>query len=235
MPLRPSYDARPERPHRRLFWWAAAVAAGIHALLLWLVVLPSAGPRDPLGRIFVHPQPMVVDRPASARPDLSEAPETPIEERSEEQRPTRPAAERIAEEVPMTGVRVPTASAGAPEAETIAETGLTALRSAVLPLEATGYGIARRTVERDPERIAHMRAESLLNEMVASAVEIKPRRKAGPFGFPEGGGVSIPIPWGGFVRDDREDETWREERCRGKGDGKADKPGEAEGRRGQCS
>jgi hypothetical protein len=113
--------------------------------------------------------------------------------------------------------------------------GMTALRASTMPLVATGYGIGRRTVTRDENRIARMRAESLVNAMIASVVDVKPPLKAGPFGFPAGGGVSIPIPWGGFVRDDRDDDRWREERCRGRDDGKADKPGEAEARRSRCS
>jgi hypothetical protein len=104
-----------------------------------------------------------------------------------------------------------------------------------MPLIATPYGIGRRPVVRDQARITRMRAESLVNAMIASVIEVKPPMRAGPLSFPQGGGVSIPVPWGGFVRDDRDDETWREERCSGGGDSdEGDKPGEEEARGSQC-
>lgn len=223
-------EPRRVRRFRRLFWAAAFVALAFHALALWLVVLPPPRSEIPRSAIFVYPEPVLIESPTERRLELAEALEAgelplPAAERARARREAAPV-------VPI--ISVPTLAAGAPEAQTIPATALTRLKEAVLPLEATPFGVRRRGVERDEARLAIMRAESLVNARLATLVETSPSVSAGPLSLANGG-VTFPIPWGGFVRADRVDETWREERCRGKDDRKADKPGEAEARRAQCS
>jgi len=207
---------------------AVGVALAVHALILALVVLP--GPTEPpeRSRLIVVPEPVFVELPTETRPAPPEGVSADVPQ-ARADAPARPAGR----EAPS--VSIPTPAVGPPQAETIPRTGLTRLQEPILPLVATPYGISRRPVVRDQALLAHMRAESLVSAMVASAVEVKPPRRAGPLAFPEGGGVSIPIPWGGFVRDDREDGVWREERCRdGEDEDESDKPGEGKARRSQC-
>jgi len=206
---------------------AVGVALAVHALILALVVLP--GPTEPpeRSRLIVVPEPIFVELPAETRPSPVEA-VSPEVARAGAARPAGPA------DAGIPSVPIPTPAVGPPQAETIPRTGLTRLQEPILPLVATPYGIGRRPVVRDQALLARMRAESLVSAMVASAVEVKPPMRAGPLAFPEGGGVSIPIPWGGFVRDDREDGVWREERCRDEDDKESDKPGEGKARRSQC-
>jgi hypothetical protein len=77
------------------------------------------------------------------------------------------------------------------------------------------------------------RAESLLAARLAGLPGAGVPREPSP-GLAEGGGVIVPIPWGGFIPENRKDRVWREERCAGKDADEADKPGEGEARRSQC-
>lgn len=212
---------------RRRFWVALGAAALVHALVLWLLVLPSPTHRPTTPELVVTPETVLVQPPAEADTRVEDA-ERPGAE------PSRPAPARRAEEEPApASVPVPRAATGPPDAETIPETALTRLQAPTLPLEATPFGVTRRRVARDPARIARMRAESLLAARVGTTIETEPPLSAGPVSLANGG-VTIAVPWGGFIRSDRTDEAWRAERCRKKGDRKADEPGEEEARRAQC-
>jgi hypothetical protein len=207
-----------------------------HLVIIVLIVLQRADP---------PPETMFIDLGSMDRQEerLSSSPEAAEEtppEVAEERAAVGPTPTAVPATIPAGGSPqgVGTISgAGEPEDEDEAlaqRGGLTYLRGPIQPLVATPYGIGRRTVTRDEARIARVRAESLINAMIASVVEVKRPATLGPLSFPAGGGVSIPIPWGGFVRGDREDATWREERCRGDDKDEGDKPGEGDARRGQC-
>ena len=109
----------------------------------------------------------------------------------------------------------------------------TTLLAPLAPLEGTPGGIGRRSVPVDARRVAIQRAESLLASRLADLPGAGVPRDPS-VGLAEGGGITVPIPWGGFVPEDRKDRVWREERCAGKDADRADKPGEAEARRSQC-
>jgi hypothetical protein len=115
--------------------------------------------------------------------------------------------------------------------ETIPPTTLMEMRGAVLPLVVTSTGIGRRVTTESPEALARARAESLLTSWLASLAQPGPP-SSGPLSLSEGG-VSLAIPWQGFLPADRSDRVWRRERCGG-GDREADKAGEARARRAQC-
>jgi hypothetical protein len=238
MPYR-SFERR-HRPERRLIWLSLGASLVVHALVVvWLVVGQRAQPPDET-IFFIELEPEAED--LSLEPSAP-----PPSEPSALAAPTAPGGRATPETEDLPGgldfpaLSLPAADSGTPGAtttpprtgtSTFARRGQVGLQASVVPLVATPYGIGRRP--RDEARIARMRAESLVNAMIASVVEVKPPVKAGPVSFPEGGGVSIPIPWGGFVRGDRDDETWREERCRGDEKEKGDKAGEEEARQGQC-
>lgn len=143
-------------------------------------------------------------------------------------RSERPSA-RI--ETPPIRTPVPGDAAARPVEETIPSTALLELRGAPLPLTATETGIARRTVDPDPARLARARAESILAVRFGTPV-VEPPPSLGPTSLAEGG-VTLAVPWQGFVREDRRDDVWREERCRGGRDA-SDKPGESEAKSAQC-
>lgn len=109
----------------------------------------------------------------------------------------------------------------------------TTLLGPLAPLEATPGGVGRRTTPVGARRMEIQRAESLLFSRLAglpgAGVPEQPSA-----GLAEGGGVTVPVPWGGFVPEDRKDRVWREERCAGKDADEADKPGEREARSSQC-
>ena len=170
------------------------------------------------------PQPIEIDRPAADRRLLD--PEATGEETT-----GGAAAERPAE---RPGAAIPTfrESAAARTETTIPPTSLRELRAATLPLVASADGIGRRRLERTPEEIAVARAESLLFARMAGLVV--PARDNGAVGLANGG-ITVAVPWQGFLPANRADGAWRAERCSGSGDGKADKAGEGESRRAQCS
>lgn len=225
-------DGRPRRHARWRRWLAGsiAVAAAAHALLLVFLVLPD--PRDRLpGQPTLTVVPMA---PAADRPPRREL-TSPAETRTDGDRPA--AAERPDRATPRpdprTAIPVVVETPGAPEETTIPSTALDAeLRARTLPLEAGPTGVRRRSPT--PETMARMRAESLLNARLADLPGAE-RREKGTVSLAEGGGVTIAIPWQGFLPDDRKDENWREERCEGNDGGDNDKAGEAEARESQCS
>jgi hypothetical protein len=119
------------------------------------------------------------------------------------------------------------------ESEALPFTAVTEARGAALPLVVgSGGGIGRRRLERTPEQIATARAESLLFARMAD-IAVAERQDTGTVGLANGG-VTLAIPWSGFLPADRRDSEWRKERCSGDGGGDSDKAGESEARRAQC-
>ncbi|MGH7563871.1 MAG: hypothetical protein ACREK5_05560 [Gemmatimonadota bacterium] len=213
-------------PSRRLLLLAVAVAATVHLLLLWTVRVPVSPSSRAGTEVTVIFEPVV-----PARPETGAPPEAPSE-RSDE--PVREPAEALPPrsrviERPAVPIARPRPSDRAPDTRTIPPTTLTAPLN---PLEGTPGGIRRRTTPPDARRMAIMRAESLLAarlaDMPGAGVPEEPS-----IGLAEGG-ITVPIPWGGFVPEDRKDRVWREERCSGKDADLADKPGEGEARGSQC-
>jgi hypothetical protein len=155
--------------------------------------------------------------------------------RPEPAEPRETAAERSESFTLRPVVATPVESPDAPETETIAPTGLRALVVPVQPLEVAPDGRlrSRALAERDPREMAIARAESIVNARLAE-LGVHARQERGAISLAEGGGVVIAIPWQGFVREDRKDEVWRRERCKGEDDEEADKAGEEEGRATQC-
>ena len=66
-----------------------------------------------------------------------------------------------------------------------------------------------------------------------AGIAVVERRDTGAVGLANGG-ITVAIPWPGFLPANRSDEKWREERCSGGGGGDSDKAGEGEARRAQC-
>lgn len=189
-----------------------------------------AGDLEP-GRapLVLTPQPVRVENRMTERslPDPA-PPVTPETERA----PSRPERPSAPSETSPIRTPVPGDSPDRPTEETIPSTTLLELRGAPLPLVTTETGIARRTVDRDPARLTRARAESILAVRFGTPVASEPT-ELGPTTLANGG-VTIAIPWQGFVRDDRKDDVWRKERCEG-GPEKADKPGESEAKSAQCN
>jgi hypothetical protein len=110
---------------------------------------------------------------------------------------------------------------------------MTEARSATLPLVVRpGGGLGGRSLGRTAEQLAIARAESLLVARLAGIAVVE-RRDTGTVGLANGG-ITLAVPWPGFLPASRGDEKWREERCSGGGDGGSDKAGEGEARRAQC-
>ncbi len=222
----PARRRRPRAPSRRLLLGAVAAAVAVHLLLLWGVRLPISPASRPRAEITAIFEPVV-----PARPEAEAPPEAPSESAQEPQRETTetlPPRSPVVEPLVVPIAR-PRPSDRAPDVRTIPPTTLAA---PLTPLEATPGGIHRRTTTPDARRTAILRAESLLAARLAdlpgAGVPEEPS-----IGLAEGG-LTVPVPWGGFVREDRKDRVWREERCSGKDADGADKPGEAEARRSQC-
>lgn len=229
---RPGGRATPARretrraPSRRLLLGAVAAAAVVHLLLLWAVRVPMSPLLQPEAEVRAILEPAV-----PARPEAGAPPEAPSESAEE---PLRETVETIPSRSPVVEPSVvpiarPRPSDRAPDIRTIPPTTLAA---PLAPLEATPGGIRRRTTAPDARRTAILRAESLLAARLADLPGA---------GVPEepsiglaGGGLTVPVPWGGFVPEDRKDSVWREERCSGKDADGADKPGEGEARDSQC-
>lgn len=223
----PPARAGPRRaPFGRLLLLAVAVSAAGHLLLLWAGRMPRTAPPQPRTELTVVFEPVTPAAPETVPPEIEEGPveETPAAAAPGEVRPQPPAAERPEVIAP------PRAAERAPETRTIAPT---TLRAPLAPLEGTPGGIGRRTAPVDERRLEIMRAESLLAARLAdlpgAGVPEEPS-----IGLAEGGGVTVPIPWGGFVPENRKDGAWRAERCAGEDADQADKPGEAEARQSQC-
>lgn len=229
IPDTPRGRARRHARWRRSLARAVAVVAAIHAVLLLALVVPSGPDRGP-GEETLLVVPMAAPAEEPIRRRAIPPPNGPAEGPSGE-RPARPATPRPADRRP--GVPVVVETPGAPEETTIPSTALDAeIAAPTLPLEAGPDGIRRRAPSE--ATIARMRAESLVNARLGELPGAK-RRPRRAVGLAEGGGVTVAIPWQGFLPENREDATWREERCRGKDAGDNDKAGEARGRASQCS
>lgn len=219
-PARAGGARRP--PSRRLVLLAVAASALAHLLLLWAIRVPTTGTPRPGTEIRILFEPVVPAEPETATP-----PEAPAEAAEE---PEEPADRSPTAESPVVPIARPRPSERAPDMRTIPSTTLGA---PLTPLEATPGGIARRTTPVDARRLEIMRAESLLASRLAdlpgAGVPEEPT-----IGLAEGGGVTVPVPWGGFIPENRKDGVWREERCSGKDADEADKPGEGEARGSQC-
>ena len=203
---------------------ALLLAGAVHLLLLWTLRLSVPRPAPPAGDVTVIFDPVV-----PARPEAGEAPEAPAgQAEGPATEPPRGVAPRV--EVPEAPIARPRPSPGAPATRTIPPTTLLA---PLAPLEGTPGGIGRRSAPVDARRMEIQRAESLLASRLADLPGAGVPREPS-IGLAEGGGITVPIPWGGFVPEDRKDRVWREERCAGKDADEADKPGEAEARNAQC-
>ena len=88
-----------------------------------------------------------------------------------------------------------------------------AILAPLTPLEGTPGGIERRSAPVDARRIEIQRAESLLASRLADLPGAGVPREPS-VGLAEGG-ITVPVPWGGFVPEDRKDRVWRKERCAG--------------------
>ena len=194
---------------------ALAVAIVVHAIVLFFVRVPADRGGAGGGPLIVVPQPIALERRARERslPVPARSPVRPADESA-----TAPPAFR---ESPVAAVET-----------TIPSTALTALKAATLPLVAEGGGVARRRLEQSPEELAIARAESLLVARMAG-IGVARTRDVGAVGLANGG-VTLAIPWAGFLPSNRNDAGWREERCSGDGDGDSDKAGEGAARRAQC-
>ncbi len=216
-------------PGRPIIWLALGASVLVHLVVLGLIVFDVSGPSGARDILLLPLRPEALDVPEARREtppaETPEAPETATRTSPRPSRDVAPAAETPA-------VSIPTPAPGAPETATIPQTGLVRLAAPLQPLVATPYGITRRPVVRDEARLARMRAESLVNARIGGLVEAPSTFQAGPVSLANGG-VTVPIPWGGFVRNDRDDASWREKRCRGD-EKNGDQPGEEEARRTQC-
>lgn len=224
----PRAGVRERERYRRGFRLAIAVAALAHVLLLRVVPIPMSPPVERRPAIVVAPPPADVPEGVRSRPGaLPEGGRAAVGSNRLTSAPRAPASPR-----PDPEIAVPIVSPAAPLERTIPATTLGAMQAALLPLVVTPTGIGRRTPRSDSRRLAIMRAESLANARLASLTGAEPQRR-GPVGLANGG-VTIGIPWGGFLPEDRRDAVWRAERCKGKSEDRADKPGEKEARRSQC-
>ncbi len=222
---------RQTRPERHVRWRRALLVAlgaalAAHLLVLGLAVVPGPEARRPGGAIVVVPLP-------ESRPAARRSPRGPAV-RPTEVEPRRQAAGRRPRGSRSEGVpAIPHESGAAPLDRTIAPNARLELREPLQPLVATETGVRRRVASSDERRLATIRAESLVSARIADLPGVgrptEPRTIA-----LANGGLSLAIPWQGFVRRDRTDAAWRRERC-DKGDGGADKPGEAAARRAQCA
>lgn len=211
-------------------WWgrpfklAILAAAAIHVVALLTLSIPASrtyvGSIDEGDWLSISP---IVSQPREAAPEpadqrLAQAP-------GPQTRPVQPDAE----------VLQPAMSPRAPLTRTIPPTTLNALTEPTQSLIVKPAGIGRRAPVVDAKHIAIARAESLLSSRLTSlpgAGAPKPKR---PIALANGGGVTVVIPWQGFLPADRYDEVWRADRCRNAdSDDDADKPGEAAARRAQC-
>lgn len=211
-------------------WWgrpfrlAILAATAIHVVLLLTLSIP-------VSKTYFRPIDEGDWLPIS--PIVSQPRETalePTDQRPDDAQPTRTRPAQPDPEIPQ-----PAMSPDAPLTRTIPPTTLNALTEPTQSLIVKPAGIGRRAPVVDAKRRAIARAESLISSRLASlpgAGAPKPKRPIAPA---EDGGVTVVIPWSGFLPADRYDEVWRSDRCRKTGrDDDADKPGEAAARRAQC-
>ena len=211
---------------------AILAALLLHAVAILLVRFPIERAGGVRGPLVVRLELAEVDRHAADQ--RLAAPSGPV---SAAAAVTRPAAARsIAETSPFPVTAIPflRQSPSALEATMIPSTASMEVHAATLPLVVSaGGGIGRRRLERTSEQIATARAESLLFARMAG-IAVAEARDIGAVGLANGG-VTVAIPWQGFLPADRRDGAWRKQRCSEGGGGKSDKAGEGEARRAQCS
>jgi hypothetical protein len=222
----PSSRTLPRRPPRSWLAHALVAALVLHAAAFLLVRFPAERGRHAGGPLVLEPRPSEVE---SAAADRMLAPlQAPVA--TDGRRAEDDSAAKRDVETPIPVIRE---SPVAAEETTIPSTALTEVRGATLPLVVSpGGGIARRRLERTPEQIAIARAESLLVARMAGIAVVE-ERDIGAIGLANGG-ITLAIPWQGFLPADRRDGAWRKERCSEDGDGESDKAGEGEARRAQC-
>lgn len=216
-------------PSRRLRTVAIVAALVLHVGAALLVPFPVTTPGDDAVTLILltdvdQMAPPLVGPRGAVAPAATEDGQTGGTAAGQEARgPSRETAPAIAGAIPF----LPRA----PESESAA--GMAAARAATLPLVVReGGGFGGRRLGRTVDQLAIAQAESLLMERLAGIAVVE-RRDTGKVGLANGG-ITIAIPWGGFLPADRNDGEWREERCSGGGDGDSDKAGEGEARRAQC-
>ncbi|HYO47754.1 MAG TPA: hypothetical protein VEY33_13805 [Gemmatimonadota bacterium] len=212
---------------------AVLAALVLHAAAFLLLRFPIEQTGEVRGPLVVRLEPADVDRDAANRP-LVPASE-PVSAAGAMARPGT-AARSVTEPSPFPVTAIPflRESPSAVGATALPSTGMTEAHAATLPLVVSaGGGVGRRRLERTPEQIATARAESLLFARMAG-IAVAEARDIGAVGLANGG-VTVAIPWQGFLPADRRDGAWRKERCSEGGGGKSDKAGEGEARRAQCS
>lgn len=211
-------------------WWgrpfklAILAAAAIHAVALLTLYIPVSrtyvGPID-AGDWF--PIPSIVSQSLRTEPE-------PVGQELDDAPSLWTRQVQLETEIPQASM-----SREAPLTRTIPPTTLNALTEPTQLLIVKPAGIGRRAPVIDARRLAIARAESLISSRLATlpgAGAPKPKRPIAPA---QDGGVTVVIPWPGFLPADRYDDVWRADRCR-KADrsDSSDKPGEAEARRAQC-
>ncbi len=226
-------------PPRRLRTVAVLAALVLHAAAVLTIPFPVVPPGDDAVMLLLPtdlegmPAPVALPDAAAAsepvdtaEPDVGEVAGSRTEAGSGAAPPRAPgeiAPSELAGAIPF----LPR-PADAPSAA-----GMSVARAATLPLVVReGGGLGGRRLGRTDEQLAIARAESLLVERLAGIAVVE-RHDTGKVGLANGG-VTVAIPWGGFLPADRNDEEWRGERCSGGGDGDSDKAGEGEARRAQC-
>jgi hypothetical protein len=227
------------RPPWRLQAKAALAALAIHAAALAVALRPVDRSREAVMQI------VVVTDLEETPPDLV-APGTTVTPAAADPAPDDPSsgatATDAAASVAAAGDVAPAVARAIPflpESDSAGETSrlpFTALvetHAAALPLVVgEGGRIGRRRLDRTPAQIAAARADSLLFARMAG-IAVAERRDTGAVGLANGG-VTLAIPWSGFLPADRSDGEWRKQRCSGDGGGDSDKAGEAEARGAQC-
>lgn len=209
---------------RRRLWLAIAFALVAHAVILVSVRLPAGPEPRTGGPLEIVPQLTDVGRATERRLSALEEPGRGTGEGAVALAPAREV-----EATPIPAIRESPAAA---EETTIPATALTELRAAALPLVPTEAGIGRRRIERSPDEVGFARAESLLMARMLG-IAVAEARDIGAVGLANGG-ITLAIPWAGFLPADRRDGEWRRQRCE-EGDGDdEDKAGEGEARRARC-
>lgn len=221
--------ARRHARWRRSLAWATLAVAAAHALLVAFFAFP-----DPADRLADDRTLVVVPMAPASDPAPRREIVPPVEVDARGERPAAADRRRDARALrPDLGPAIPVVieTPGAPEETTIPSTALESeLAAPTLPLEAGPDGIRRRSPR--PETLARLRADSIVNARLADLPGTR-RRDTGRVGLANGG-VTLSVPWEGFLPENRGDEKWREERCSGKESGRSDKPGEAEAEASQC-
>ena len=220
-------------PPRRLRAVALLAALLLHVAAVLFVPFPVVSPDDDVVTLVLptdleemSPPLVAPDAPATAELAAAAPGDPSLGSEGAAPGPPGEAAPSVAAAIPFLPDR-----AAAPSIPTA--TALTETRAATLPLVVRpGGGIGGRRLGRTPEQLAIARAESLLVARLAGIAVVE-RRDTGAVGLANGG-ITLAIPWPGFLPANRGDEKWREERCSGGGDGDSDKAGEGEARRAQC-